>query len=87
MSENIISLGKKTGDAAMVSPEDALKDALKEYEEGGCFEGGKKILILSVDDSNEEYNVTFIQAGMKMSECLTVCEVSKAVFLKQMGYV
>ena len=87
MSNDVISLGGKTGDAFMVSPEQALKDALKETENGGCFEGRKKILILSLDDTNGKFSVNFIQAGMKMSECISVCEVSKAIFLKDMNYI
>jgi hypothetical protein len=86
VDENIISLSKKTGDAFMQSPEGALKDALKETGLGGCFEGRKKILILSLDDAEDEYNVTFLQAGMTMSQCVSVCEVAKAIFLKEMNY-
>lgn len=86
MSDNIISLGEKTGDAKMQSPEQALRDALNEFGEGGCFEGRKKILILSLDDAEGEYIVNFIQAGMKMSQCVSLCEVSKTIFLKEMNY-
>lgn len=87
MSDDVISLAEKTGDAFMVSQEDALKDALNECESGGCFEGRKKILILSVDDDGGQFEVNFIQAGMTMSQCISLCEVSKAIFLKEMNYV
>ena len=33
------------------------------------------------------YEVSFVQAGMKMSECLTLCEISKSLFLEQMNYI
>lgn len=87
MTDNIISLGDKTGDAAMQDPVELLKDAIKEFEEGGHFEGRDKVLILSLDDNEGEYSVNFMQAGMKMSQCISLCEVSKAIFLKEMNYI
>ncbi len=87
MTGNIIRLGDKTGNAEMQDPVELLKDAIKEYEEGGYFEGREKLLILSLDDKEGEYSVSFMQAGMKMSQCVSLCEVSKAIFLKKMNYI
>lgn len=84
---DVISLANKTGDAAFQSPKQALEDALNDIGKRGAFENGKKLLILALDDNDEEYNVSFIQAGMKMSDCVGLCEVAKTIFLKNMEYI
>ena len=84
---NIESLGKKAGDATMMRPEDTLNEAIDSLSVGGELEHVKKVLVLALDDSNDEYNVSFFQAGMKASQCVTLCEVGKAVFLRDMDYI
>lgn len=86
--DNVINLSKITGDAAMQSPKQALEDALEEIEsnEIGGFKDCKKLMVLALND-DDQYTVSFIQAGMKMSQCLTMCEVAKTIFLNEMGYL
>lgn len=89
MSEdNILSMGQATGDAFKESPEGALRNALKDIGKHGAFKEGKKLLILCLDQGEEsdKYEVSFIQAGMKMSECVALCEMSKNIFLGALGY-
>ena len=89
MKDNVINLSDVTGDAGMSSPKQALEDALKEIESNdvGGFKNCKKMLILALNEDDDQYVVSFIQAGMKMSQCLTICEVSKTIFLTDMGYL
>jgi len=87
MSDDVISLANRQNDATLQSPEQALREALKDIGQYGAFKEGKKLLILALDDNHDDYNVSFIQAGMKMSECLTLCETAKIIFLEQMGYI
>jgi len=82
----IISLSEATGDAGFQSPSQVLEAASKEIGERGAFKNGKKLLILALDDDGQ-YSVSFMQAGMKMSECLTLCEVAKTLFLSEMEYL
>jgi hypothetical protein len=84
--DKVISMANKTGNAMMQTPEQALQVALTDIGKHGAFKEGKKLLILALDD-NEQYSVSFIQAGMKMSECLTLCEVAKTIFLTKMEYI
>lgn len=81
-----ISFAKATHNGEIATPEEALKDALEVLGKKGAFEKGKKLLILCVDDTNEEYKVSFIQAGMRMSGCLTLCDIAKNIFKTEMGY-
>jgi hypothetical protein len=87
MSDKIISLARKTQDSMRQSPDQALQSALKETEKGGALHGRKKILILSLGEDDGQYSVSFFQSGMRSSECVSLCEVSKAIFLAEMNYV
>lgn len=86
MTDNITCLGQKSGDAGMTSPRSALKDAMDCLGEAGAFRDGKKLLVLGLDDTSENFAVSFIQAGMTMSQCVALCEVAKSIFLKEMDY-
>lgn len=83
---NIVRMSDKTNNASYSTPEQALRDALEEIGKRGAFKNGKKLLILALDDTDENFNVSFIQAGMKMSECVAVCDVAKNIFKSNMGY-
>jgi hypothetical protein len=82
-------MANKLSDGTLQSPEQALQEAMKDIGQRGAFKSGKKLLILALDEgeNNDQYHVSFIQAGMKMSQCLTLCEVAKTLFLDQMGYL
>ena len=87
MGNDIVKLASKTNNGFMNSIEDALKDALDTVGKEGAFEKGKKILILALDDTEENYSISFIQGGMKMSECVGLCETAKTIFLSEMNYI
>ena len=84
--EKITSLADFTNDGSFSNPEQALQQALADLGKYGAFENGKKILILGLDDAEENYGVSFIQAGMTMSQCIALCEVAKTLFLREMNY-
>ena len=83
----VTKLSDKAGDGTMQSPQQALEAALNDIGKYGAFENGKKLLILALDDTQKNYNVSFIQAGMKMSECISLCETAKTIFLREMDYI
>lgn len=87
MSENVISLSKHSNNGAMRSPEECLRDCIEDLGRRGAFEKGKKLLVLALDDTEGQFSVSFAQAGMKMSECVALSEVAKAIFLREMNYV
>ena len=86
MSE-IASLSEYSNNGKMRTPEQALKDTLADIGKRGAFEKGKKILIIGLDESEEQYFISWAQAGMKMSECLALLEVAKGRFLSEMGFL
>lgn len=83
----IINMGEQTNNGALQSPKQALECALEDIDGGrGAFAGGKKVLILALDD-NDQYSISFRQAGMKVSECIALCEIAKTLFLSEMDYI
>lgn len=87
MSNNIESMAEASGNAKMHTPEMALKDALKMVGKEGTFKNGTKLMVLALDDRSNNYDLSFIQAGMSSSECVALCEVAKTRFLSHMGYI
>jgi len=77
----------KTNNAFMHTIEDALNDAIKSVGKEGAFKDGKKVLILALDETDSNYSISFIQAGLKMSECVGLCETAKTIFLSEMNYI
>lgn len=84
MSDTVVSLGAETGNAAMITPEQLLKDCLQEYADGKL--GGQKAILLCLDDS-EGYAQAWRNAGMSCSEIIALFEVVKMDLLNHMGYV
>lgn len=87
MSEdNVVSIAKNNNDGTMVSPKMVLEDALSRVGNWGALESGKKCIVIALDDNDNNYSVSFLQAGLKMSECVALAEVAKSIFLSEMGY-
>lgn len=82
----ISKMSEKSRSSLHTSPEQALRDGLDELGKRGAFKSGKKLLILALDDTDGKYDVSFINAGMKSSEVVALCEISKSLFKEDMGY-
>lgn len=88
MSDNkIVEMGEATGRGDLRSVESALRDAISTIGKEGALKAGKKVLILGLDDTDGQFSIGWFQAGMKMSECLALCEAAKTQFLKEMDYL
>jgi hypothetical protein len=90
MMINVVDMSKATGDGRVRSPEQMLEEALsyiRDPDDTSSFSKAKKMMIISLDDSDECYQVNWLQAGMKMSECVSLCEVAKVQFLGGMEHV
>ena len=81
---NIIDLSEKTGLSKHWSPEDALAKAQEYAKEGGKWHGRKKIIILSINQEEEVYEVSEVRAGMRNSEAIMALEYVKASLLLEM---
>jgi len=86
MTNKTISLAETTENALLWTPEDALKDVLQRLGPDGDLKDVNKIFIIRLSERNGGYDVGFTQAGMRMSECLALCEIVKSMIKKEMGY-
>lgn len=82
--DNVVFMADKKGDARLWSVEDALRDALEDVKEGK--RKAAKVLVLFLNDEDGAYDVNFVQAGLKASECIALCAVSENMFKQDMGY-
>ncbi len=86
-NNTVVSMAEKLRDGTLQSPEQALRAAINDLGKFGAFKNCKKLLILALDESDDQFYISFNQAGMRMSECLALCEVAKTKFLKEMKHI
>ena len=77
----VISLGERSFSGKRWGVEDCLKDLLADKERLGDY---NKVAILLLNDEGQ-YTTGFSQAGMSMSECVLLCEISKDMFKEGMA--
>ena len=82
----LISMIDFVSDARMVSPEQAIRYALDAVSPGGENENCKKVLIVMLDDSDKNYDVWPVIAGISGTEAMGLMDVAKAAILDEMGY-
>ena len=87
MSDKISKLSDKTRSAFMHTPKEALQDSLEHIGKNGAFKEATKLIVLCLDDTSGNYNVNYVQAGMKASECVGLLEIAKTLFLTEMEYI
>lgn len=83
--EKVTNIGDYANNAKMVSPEMCVKDCLENFiGKKGAFKKGKKLLILCLDDDDGLYAMSYMQAGMKVSEMVSMIEIAKNNFISEM---
>lgn len=75
---DVTNLAEFSDDARLWAPEQMLMEALHEIRSGNRTE--RKAVLLMLDDSGDEYHITFYQAGMLMREAVLLCEMGKDLF-------
>ena len=75
----IESMADFTSDGTKRGAIETLKSVIKDIESGDIEPN--KILVLSLNDANNQYFAHFHQGGMRMSECITLCETRYSTHL------
>lgn len=83
-NDKVISLVNAASD--LDEPEQMLRKVLEELEPGGKLHGRRKMLVISVDDSDSNYDVSWRHTGMRCSEMLGMLDIVASTFRKEMGY-
>lgn len=86
MNNNVINLGEKTNNAVFSTPVDTLEDSLQRVRDGK-WKDRSKVVVISLDDKDGDYNASWIQCGMKTSELLALFAITQAMCLEEMGYI
>ena len=89
MTDKLISMADRLNNAKFATPENALREALLDIGVRGAFKEGKQLLVLALDrgSKDDKYSISFVQAGMSMSDCIGLCEIAKTLFLTEMEYI
>lgn len=74
---NITYLGSYTGDASKISVIDMLRDCIEDIKSGNRGNCKKAIVIFLEDTEDGQYDTGFSQAGMRMSEMVSLLSVIK----------
>lgn len=82
----VIDMSAALNNGTLRTPKGALEDAIADIGEHGALKSGKKIIIISLDDTEGQYSANWYQAGMKMSEMLSLLEVAKQIVLQEMNH-
>ena len=83
---NVIQLADRSNNAAHISPVETLHRVIAEQEAGGEWEGRKKMLVISLDDEDGSFDVSFRNAGMSCSNILAAIRIMEYKMLMAMGY-
>lgn len=78
----VFRLADKVESGKVWSIKDMLKDLVEDDER---LERYNKALVVLLDDRDGKYITGFSQAGMRMSECVLLCELGKEMFKGEMG--
>lgn len=79
--DGVISMAERAQSGTRWSVEDMLKDLIADKERLGDY---NKAVVLLLNDQGQ-YTTGFNQAGLRMSECVALCEIGKDLFKEEMG--
>jgi hypothetical protein len=82
--DKITKLVDKDPDARRWTATDALHDAIKDSCDGERLENHKKVLILHLDDSDDDYKMSYTRAGLTHSESIALMEYTKQWMCEEM---
>ena len=82
----ITKLSEVSDDNRFRTTTDALKDALLCVEGNDEAFAGDKILILALDTSGGQYQVSYQRSNLSSSESIALTRVAEFMFLEDMSY-
>ena len=80
----VVKMSDKTNNGKQANVIDQLEGCLKEIKEGTI--NPDKIVILALDTSDDSYAVSWFQANMRMSECVSLADIAKSMFKREMDF-
>ena len=82
----VTRISDKTQSSLSVSPEQIFEEAIESIGKDGAFKNGKKALVLMLDDTDGGFSISYLNAGMKGSQVISLLECAKSIFKEDLGY-
>lgn len=82
----IAKISEKTESSLSQSPEQIFEEAIELLGKDGAFKKGDKALVLMLDDTSENFRISYLNAGMKCSQVISLLDCAKSLFRSDMGY-
>jgi len=82
----ITKIADKTQSSLSQSPEQIFQEAIDLLGDKAAFKNGKKALVLMLDDTKENFSISYLNSGMKGSEVIALLDCAKSLFKEDMGY-
>lgn len=73
----VVDLNDRVDDARFMTPKRLLEESAAECGVSDAFEKGRKLLVICLDDTDDQYNVSWRNAGLKTSEIVSLLEYLK----------
>ena len=80
----ITHLSHRCSDGTKWTVEQMLEDALSDLREHR--RAPTKAIVIFLDDESLKYDVGFSQAGLSLSQAISLIEVAKSSLLREIGY-
>lgn len=81
----ITHISENVDDADLFTVESTLQKAIIDLDdEEKLISRANKVIIITLCDDEGSYECGFRQAGMTMSECIALIEITKQLFLQEM---
>jgi hypothetical protein len=77
----VTHIGTKTNDSTSYTPEQMLESAMEDIKKEGS---ANKAILITLDDTDNQYNTHFWNAGMSATQIIALLEVSKVKMLQLM---
>jgi hypothetical protein len=84
-NDRVINMAEKMQDSRLWTPEQVLDDVKKEIASGEIK--AKMLMVIYLDEDDDHYSPGFTQAGMRVSQIVSLCEAVKTLALQQMGLI
>lgn len=88
MSENVVSLAQFSNNGSIRTVDQTLLQALEYRETPEDVEiigTANKVMVVFLDDADGGYRVSWMQGGMRLSECISLLRVAEVTLLKSMN--
>lgn len=78
---------RRENDNDLISPEETLRDALREIESGERQASSLMVLTLDRGEEGEGFNAGWYASRLRSSEMIALMETIKAQLLREMGVI